>query len=235
MATGPDIPRRADWLALTEGPEVDRLGAPPPGDRMRTTAEPATFRIALLGDRPRVVVLCMPPAASADVELVAAERRRRTSMRAVFLNRPDQVAARLEAMRMGFDAAFPLDVDPSELGGRLALIADQARPARIDHRLRVTDGVDLDLDARELRREGRPTHLRPKEFGLLEFLARHPGRTFTRRQLLDRVWRTDHDGDPRTVDVHVRWLREKLEADPEHPQLLLTVRGVGYRLDPPDG
>ncbi|MBA3851001.1 MAG: winged helix-turn-helix transcriptional regulator [Chloroflexi bacterium] len=110
-------------------------------------------------------------------------------------------------------------------------MADQARAPRDAHRLRVSDGIDLDLDSRELRRDGRAVHLRPKEFGLLDLLARHPGRTFTRRQLLDRVWGSDRDGDPRTVDVHVRWLREKLEEDPEHPRLLMTVRGVGYRLD----
>jgi two-component system response regulator RegX3 len=66
-------------------------------------------------------------------------------------------------------------------------------------------------------------------------LAAHPGRAYTRRQILDRVWGADHDGDPRTVDVHVRWLRSKIETDPEHPIHLVTVRGVGYRLDPPGG
>ena len=64
-------------------------------------------------------------------------------------------------------------------------------------------------------------------------LAGHPGRAYTRRQLLDRVWGADHDGDPRTVDVHVRWLRSKIEAEPGHPVHLVTIRGIGYRLDPP--
>jgi DNA-binding response OmpR family regulator len=63
-------------------------------------------------------------------------------------------------------------------------------------------------------------------------LAAHPGRAYTRRQLLDRVWGQHHDGDPRTVDVHVRWLRSKIEPRPDTPVHLATVRGVGYRLDP---
>ena len=66
---------------------------------------------------------------------------------------------------------------------------------------------------------------------LLAMLAAHPGRAYTRRQLLDRVWGPGHAGDPRTVDVHVRWLRSKIEQQPEAPEHLVTVRGVGYRLD----
>lgn len=59
----------------------------------------------------------------------------------------------------------------------------------------------------------------------------HPGRAYTRRQLLDRVWGPDQVGDPRTIDVHIRWLRSKIELQPDHPVHLVTIRGVGYRLD----
>ncbi len=197
-------------------------------------AEASDFRTALLSERPRVVVLCVPPGSASEVDLVASERRRRPRLRVALLNGRDRVDERLDALRLGFDAALPLDLDPDELRGRLALLAEQSREPRNGHRLHIADGIELDLESRELRRDGRQSHLRPKEFGLLDFLARHPGRTFTRRQLLDRVWHQDRDGDQRTVDVHVRWLREKLEVDPEHPRLLLTVRGVGYRLDPGD-
>jgi len=73
--------------------------------------------------------------------------------------------------------------------------------------------------------------LKPKEFDLLAFLARNRGRAFTREQLLEKVWGYDYVGDTRTVDVHIRWLREKIEVDPGSPCRLLTVRGVGYRLE----
>ncbi len=86
--------------------------------------------------------------------------------------------------------------------------------------------------AHELRRDGQVIHLRPKEFGLLALLAAHPGRAYTRRELLHLVWGPAHVGGPRTVDVHVRWLRSKIEPGPE-PAYLVTVRGVGYRLDEP--
>lgn len=73
--------------------------------------------------------------------------------------------------------------------------------------------------------------LKPKEFELLTFLARHPGQVLSRETLLERVWDYDYGGGTRTVDVHVRWLREKIESDPSKPQYIHTVFGVGYKLD----
>ncbi|MCD6600155.1 MAG: response regulator transcription factor [Dehalococcoidia bacterium] len=73
--------------------------------------------------------------------------------------------------------------------------------------------------------------LSPKGFGLVAFLARNRGRAFTRDYLLEKVWGYDYAGDTRTVDVHIRWLRQKIETDPAHPQHLLTVRGVGYKFE----
>nr|WP_250121264.1 response regulator transcription factor [Chroococcidiopsis sp. CCMEE 29] len=71
--------------------------------------------------------------------------------------------------------------------------------------------------------------LSPKEFRLLELFLNYPRRVWSREQLLDQVWGTDFVGDSKTVDVHIRWLREKLEKDPSHPEYLVTVRGFGYR------
>ncbi|MDB5082079.1 MAG: DNA-binding response regulator [Chloroflexi bacterium] len=73
--------------------------------------------------------------------------------------------------------------------------------------------------------------LKPKEFDLLAFLARHPGQVLTREMLLERVWDYDYTGGTRTVDVHIRWLREKIEPDPSRPKYIHTVFGVGYKLD----
>jgi DNA-binding response OmpR family regulator len=101
--------------------------------------------------------------------------------------------------------------------------------------LAIGEDLQLDLAAHELRRGTQVIHLRPKEFGLLALLAAHPGRAYTRRELLHVVWGPAHIGGPRTVDVHVRWLRSKIETQPSSPALLVTVRGVGYRLDEPTG
>ena len=83
--------------------------------------------------------------------------------------------------------------------------------------------------AREL--DGAALELSPKEFDLLAFLARNSGLVFSRDQLLEKVWGYDYTGDTRTVDVHIRWLRQKIEADPAHPVRLVTVRGTGYKLE----
>jgi two-component system phosphate regulon response regulator PhoB len=93
--------------------------------------------------------------------------------------------------------------------------------------------VELDLQAYELRGAGGPRRLRPKEFQLLALLATHPRRAFTRAELIERIWGRSFAGDPRTIDVHLSWLRAKVEADPEHPRHLVTIRGRGYRFDPP--
>jgi DNA-binding response OmpR family regulator len=93
-------------------------------------------------------------------------------------------------------------------------------------------GIVLDITAHEARLNGRLIALRPKEFDLLEYLMRHPGQVLTREMILDAVWGYSYGGETRTVDVHIRWLREKLEADPGHPVHILTVRSVGYKFTP---
>ena len=80
-----------------------------------------------------------------------------------------------------------------------------------------------------MRLEGRPIALTAKEFDLLAHFARHPGRAFTRMQLLDAVWGTTFEGYEHTVNTHINRLRAKIEADPANPRRVLTVRGVGYR------
>ncbi|HSQ26923.1 MAG TPA: response regulator transcription factor [Anaerolineales bacterium] len=89
----------------------------------------------------------------------------------------------------------------------------------------------LDLTRREVLLEGRPIPLKPKEFDLLLFLARHRGHVLSRELILERVWGWDFTGGSRTVDVHVRWLREKIEPDPANPLRIVTVRGAGYRFE----
>ena len=113
-----------------------------------------------------------------------------------------------------------------------ASLPEDAALAGLETRLLVAESIVLDLLAHELRREGRAIPLRPKEYQLLATLAANPGRAFSRRQLLDLAWDRDRDIDTRTVDVHVHWLRAKIEASPRHPTHLVTVRGFGYRLDP---
>jgi DNA-binding response OmpR family regulator len=91
--------------------------------------------------------------------------------------------------------------------------------------------VTLDLARREILLDNQPLSLKPKEFDLLLFLARHRGQALSRDLILERVWGWEFSGGSRTVDVHVRWLREKIEPDPAHPARIITVRGAGYRFE----
>lgn len=91
--------------------------------------------------------------------------------------------------------------------------------------------LEIDLARREVRLDGEPVRLKPKEYDLLVFLARNRGIALSRDLILDRVWGWEHDGSSRTVDVHIRWLREKIEPEPSNAQRIITVRGIGYRFE----
>jgi DNA-binding response OmpR family regulator len=93
------------------------------------------------------------------------------------------------------------------------------------------DDLVLDITRREVRLKEQVIALKPKEYELLIFLASHRGQVLTREFILERVWGWDYIGDSRTVDVHIRWLREKIEPDPANPVRIITVRGAGYRFE----
>lgn len=93
-------------------------------------------------------------------------------------------------------------------------------------------GITLDTLAHEVRKDAVAVALRPKEYELLEYLMRHAGQALSRDQILEAVWDYSYTGETRTVDVHVRWLREKVESDASAPAHIVTVRGVGYKFVP---
>ena len=95
----------------------------------------------------------------------------------------------------------------------------------------VYGDLSIDVDRREVTRKGESLRLKPKEYELLLFLARNRNMALSRDLILERVWGWDYDGGTRTVDVHVRWLRAKIEEDPANPARIVTVRGVGYRFE----
>jgi DNA-binding response OmpR family regulator len=97
-------------------------------------------------------------------------------------------------------------------------------------RIRAGD-LEVDLDGHLVRLKGRPLSLKPKEFDLLAFLTAYQGRACSREQILERVWGDDYVGETRTVDVHIRWLREKIQYHPDCLQQIITIRGIGYRFE----
>lgn len=133
-----------------------------------------------------------------------------------------ELVARVRAMLRRARMARPV-VPLAPVGGGVSM-----EPAATGGRV-VAGDLEIDPARREAALRGAPLTLKPKEFDLLLYFARHPGIVLTREALLREVWGYDHPMDTRTVDVHIRWLRQKIEADPAEPTRILTVRGHGYR------
>ncbi|MCO5295874.1 MAG: response regulator transcription factor [Fimbriimonadaceae bacterium] len=137
---------------------------------------------------------------------------------------------RVRGLELGADDYVVKPINLGELAARVkAVLRRTGRAEAADDPVEVADLV-IDPRKHEVTRGGSAIALSPKEFALLHFLAQHPGQVFSREALLDRVWGRDAFVTERTVDVHVRWLRTHIEPDPKTPRLLLTVRGVGYKL-----
>ena len=122
---------------------------------------------------------------------------------------------------------LPVPYSPRQLSYRIKkALGDQSQRF-----LRVGD-VTLDGVKRQVKRNERVAYLTPKECKLLHLLMEHAGEVLNRRTIMKEVWETDFLDDTRTLDVHIRWIRKKLEDDPSHPRYIITVRGVGYRFAP---
>jgi two-component system alkaline phosphatase synthesis response regulator PhoP len=124
-------------------------------------------------------------------------------------------------------ALLPASPSPSPSHGEEKHGRESSSDSR-SNRVLVAGPLSIDLAGRRINCRGQDMELQPKQFELLTYLVRNRGTVLTRDQLLHNVWGYDYAGDTRTVDVHVRWLREKLEEDPANPKLIQTVRGVGY-------
>jgi DNA-binding response OmpR family regulator len=116
---------------------------------------------------------------------------------------------------------------------RVRLVREEvnASTAPAPGQLLIFDNLVMDLTRREVRLDGLPLALKPKEYELLLFLTQHPGQVLSRETILEKVWGWNYIGDSRTVDVHIRWLREKIEMSPGLPNRIVTVRGAGYRFE----
>ena len=137
---------------------------------------------------------------------------------------------RIRGLETGADDYLTKPFSPRELLARVAAIMRRIRPALAGETLSVGD-LSLDVTAHRVARRGQPVSLGPTEFRLLKFFMEHPGRVFSRGQLLDAVWGTDSDIELRTVDVHIRRLRKGIEVAGA-PDPVRTVRSAGYALEP---
>jgi DNA-binding response OmpR family regulator len=158
--------------------------------------------------------------------------RSRSELPVIMLTARGEEADRIVGLELGADDYVTKPFSPRELAARVRSVLRRSVPSQTaPKRLEVGDLV-IDASTRDVEKDGRTLRLTLKEFDLLWFLASHPRRVFSRDQLMDRVWGYEAAVDTGTVTVHVRRLREKIEADPTHPTRLATVWGVGYRWEP---
>lgn len=181
--------------------------------------------------RPDLVILDWMLPYLSGVEVCRQIRRHPKSrdLPIIILTARGEEADRVRGLEAGADDYVPKPFSPAELAARVRAVLRRASPAFAEETLRVGD-VEMDLAGHRVRRGGREVHLGPTEFRLLRHLMAHPGRVFTREQLLDAVWGRDVFVGPRTVDTHIRRLRKALAED-DGPDLIRTVRAAGYALE----
>lgn len=183
---------------------------------------------------PDIVLLDLMLPGMSGTEVCKALRSR-SSVPVIMVTARDSEIDKVVGLELGADDYVTKPYSARELIARIRAVLRRGADAGLDDDL--IDGVleagpvRMDVDRHTVSVDGEPITLPLKEFDLLEFLMRNAGRVLTRGQLIDRVWGADYVGDTKTLDVHVKRLRSKIEPDPSSPVHLLTVRGLGYKFE----
>ena len=198
------------------------------GFQVREAADGYAALDILAQEEPDLIVMdLMLP--GIDGLTLTRQLRQRSQVPVIMLTARGDTSDRIRGLDLGADDYLPKPFSPRELVSRIQAVLRRGAPAE-PARLRFGE-VEMDVGSRTVSRGSRNITLTAREFDLLWFLASHSGQVFTRERLIDNVWGADFAGDPSTVTVHIRHLREKIEPDPAEPRYLITVWGVGYRLE----
>jgi two-component system phosphate regulon response regulator PhoB len=181
--------------------------------------------------KPDIVLLDWMIEGISGIEVCRRLRRRSTTANIpiMMLTARGEESDRIRGFETGADDYVTKPFSPRELVARVGAVLRRVRPALAGEQLAYAD-LEMDVTAHRVRRSGVQVALGPTEFRLLKHFLEHPGRVFSRERLLDAVWAHDSDIDIRTVDVHVRRLRQAINAG-DRPDLIRTVRSAGYSLD----
>ena len=163
---------------------------------------------------------------------VCRELRQRSSVPILMLTAKDSEVDIVVGLELGADDYVTKPYSTRELLARIrAVLRRQTDDSDLDDGVLTAGSVRMDVEKHQVTVDGREIAMPLKEFELLELLLRNAGRVLTRGQLIDRVWGADYFGDTKTLDVHVKRIRSKIEPDPSNPRMLVTVRGLGYRFE----
>jgi two-component system response regulator RegX3 len=158
--------------------------------------------------------------------------RATSSVPVIMVSAKDTEIDKVVGLELGADDYVTKPYSPRELVARIRAVLRRGIDSAPSSSALEGGQVRMDVDRHSVTIGGEDVRLPLKEFELLEMFLRNPGRVLTRGQLIDRVWGSDYVGDTKTLDVHVKRLRAKIEPDPSTPSYLVTVRGLGYRFDP---
>jgi two-component system, OmpR family, phosphate regulon response regulator PhoB len=203
------------------------------GFRVNTAGDGEEALVAAAEEVPDLILLDWMLPLMSGIE-VCRQLRSKTDTRRVpiiMLTARGEEADKLRGLDSGSDDYITKPFSPAELIARINAVLRRSKPELSSEMLTFAD-LAMDLAAHRVRRNGQDIHLGPTEFRLLRHLMQHPGRVFTREQLLDSVWGRDVYVEPRTVDVHIRRLRKALNQGGDD-DLIRTVRSAGYSLDRP--
>jgi DNA-binding response OmpR family regulator len=203
------------------------------GLRVVTAADGGAALTRFRADKPDLVVLDLMLPGMSGIE-VCRVIRAESQVPILMLTARSSELDKVLGLELGADDYVTKPFSLRELQARIrALLRRSEQPGGPESATpRTVDlgSVQVDLAGHRILRDGAAVPLKPKAFELLAFLIRNPGQVFSREQLLQKVWGYDYAGETRTVDVHMHWLRRRVEDDPQNPRLLQTVRGVGYVL-----
>lgn len=204
----------------------------PEGYQVYTAMDgPAGLRAAR-SYKPDLIVLDVMLPGMDGIELLT-QLRRESEVYVIMLTAKSEETDKIVGLSVGADDYLTKPFSPRELVARIkaALRRYGRRGEAPDSQVLTFKHLRLDADARQVWKDDRPVELTAIEFDLLLALAEHRGRVLSREQLLERVWGHDFYGEERVVDVHLGHIRKKIETDPARPDLIVTVRGVGYRFE----
>jgi two-component system response regulator RegX3 len=162
---------------------------------------------------------------------VCRQIRATSNVPVIMVSAKDDEVDKVVGLELGADDYVTKPYSPRELVARIRAVLRRGAEPDLAPPTLEAGPVRMDVERHVVTVDGREQRLPLKEFELLEMFLRNPGRVLTRGQLIDRVWGSDYVGDTKTLDVHVKRLRAKLEPDPSEPKYLVTVRGLGYKLD----
>ncbi|HXM11758.1 MAG TPA: response regulator transcription factor [Terriglobales bacterium] len=216
----PDVSQLIEHNLRTAGYQVSTFFSGAPVVSEAAIAAPALFLLDIM----------LPGISGFDLCRQIRQHEQLSKTPIIFISARTQEPDRLQAFDLGADGYITKPFSPRELIARVRNVL-RSQPEAPYHEVIQLGDLEIDIASMTVRVQGQAVLTTVREFRLLEYLARHRGRVFTRDQLLDAVWKEGSFVTPRSIDVFVRRLREKIERDPRHPRYLKTLRGIGYRFE----